>query len=175
MISVGILHLPHVVEERRELRHPLLVGVEPEPLRDGEDELDDVAAVRARVRVVRLDHVAEQVRRPWYAFFSSSTLSFFSSRSRPMRATISTIGMSSSRAAGWRYAGKAARRPSGASTRSNAVGEAALRRCAAQRDAATTAPRQRERRGEVEDELRARAPRHRRARRCQRGARAPAR
>ena len=56
--------LPHVVEECRELRHPLLAGVEPEPLGDREDELDDVPAVRAGVGVVRLDHVAEQVRRP---------------------------------------------------------------------------------------------------------------
>ena len=56
--------LPDVVEKRGEFRHSLRVGVEPEPLADGEDELDHVAAVLAGVGVVRLDHVAEQVRGP---------------------------------------------------------------------------------------------------------------
>ena len=52
------------MEERRELRQPLLAGVQTEPPGDGEDELDDVPAVRPGVGVVRFDHVAEQVRRP---------------------------------------------------------------------------------------------------------------
>jgi hypothetical protein len=84
MIAPGS-DLPHVVEESRELRHPLLVRVEPEPLGDREDELDDVPTVRAGVGVVRLDHVAEQYDVPWYAFFSSSTVSFFSRRRRDAR------------------------------------------------------------------------------------------
>ena len=56
------LHLADVVEERGEL--DVLPGArrEAEPLPDRDHELDDVAAVAARVRVVRLDHLAEQHR-----------------------------------------------------------------------------------------------------------------
>ncbi len=39
-------------------------GIEPEPVGDGERQLDDVAAVAPGVGVVRLDHVTEQERRP---------------------------------------------------------------------------------------------------------------
>src|SRR5205085_11976674 len=53
-------HLADVVEEGDELRVAQLAGAQPEPARDREGELDDVAAVRARIRIVGLDHVPEQ-------------------------------------------------------------------------------------------------------------------
>ena len=54
------LHLADVVQQRGELRALALLGIEPEPVGDGDDELDDVTAVSAGVLVVGLDHVAEQ-------------------------------------------------------------------------------------------------------------------
>ena len=59
----GDLHLADVVQERRELGLPPLARVEPEPVGDRDDEIDDVSAVAARVLVVGLDHVAEEHRR----------------------------------------------------------------------------------------------------------------
>jgi hypothetical protein len=52
------------MEKRRELRVAPGARAEAELARDREREIDDVAAVGARVGVVRLDDVAEQERRP---------------------------------------------------------------------------------------------------------------
>src|SRR5438309_1912569 len=54
--------LAYDCEQRVELGIPPLRRVEVEPVRHRERQLDDVTAVRAGVRVVRLDHVAEQER-----------------------------------------------------------------------------------------------------------------
>ena len=59
----GHLHLADVVQERGELCVPARARVEPEPVGDRDDEIDDGPAVAARVGVVRLDHVAEKYRR----------------------------------------------------------------------------------------------------------------
>ena len=62
MISFGIRILPDVVQQRHELGVAPGARVEPEFVRDRYRQRDDVAAVRAGVAVVRLDHVAEQER-----------------------------------------------------------------------------------------------------------------
>ena len=56
------LHLADVVEECGELRLSPRTRVEAELVGDVQDERDDVLTVEARVRVVGLDHVAEQER-----------------------------------------------------------------------------------------------------------------
>ena len=61
---LGDADLADVVEQRDELRVPTAPGVDPELLRHGEHEIDDVAAVRPRVGVVGLDDVAQQERGP---------------------------------------------------------------------------------------------------------------
>ena len=56
------LHLADVVQQRGQLGLLPFARVEPQPVGDGDDEVDDVAAVAAGVLVVGFDHVAEQHR-----------------------------------------------------------------------------------------------------------------
>ena len=62
MISFGTPNLADVMEQRRELCVAPLSSRKPQLVDDREREVDDVLAVRARVRVVGLDDVAEEER-----------------------------------------------------------------------------------------------------------------
>ena len=50
------------MQQGRELRLAARTRVEPELVRDGEDEIDDVSAMAARVFVVRFNHFPEEQR-----------------------------------------------------------------------------------------------------------------
>ena len=63
MISAGIFTLPTSCSSAANSACRRSRGVEPEPVGDRHDEIDDVTAVTARVLVVGLDHVAEEHRR----------------------------------------------------------------------------------------------------------------